>query len=122
MSVWSRYQPKMGTSRRVIYKRPVYISFIHIKRHSFLHMTPRPAGKWPQDSETLQDISIWPPSLISICVRQVATETSIEVTDPVADTAGTPNGIKVSILLEELGLSYEVRFIRVWPIYLLLCR
>lgn len=25
------------------------------------------------------------------------------------DTAQTPNGIKVSILLEELGLSYEVR-------------
>lgn len=35
------------------------------------------------------------------CVSQTA--------DFLADTAGTPNGIKVSILLEELGLSYEVR-------------
>lgn len=26
-------------------------------------------------------------------------------------TAGTPNGIKVSILLEELGLEYEVSFL-----------
>lgn len=28
--------------------------------------------------------------------------------DPHTDTTGTPNGIKASILLEELGLKYQV--------------
>lgn len=31
------------------------------------------------------------------------------IADPYTDTTGTPNGIKVSILLEELGLTYQVR-------------
>lgn len=33
-------------------------------------------------------------------------------TDITLYTAGTPNGIKVSILLEELGLEYKVSFQR----------
>lgn len=34
-------------------------------------------------------------------------------TDITLYTAGTPNGIKVSILLEELGLEYKVSFQRI---------
>ena len=32
-------------------------------------------------------------------------------------TAGTPNGYKVSILLEELGLEYKVRGVKPSPSY-----
>lgn len=38
-------------------------------------------------------------------------------TDIVLYTASTPNGVKVPILLEELGLEYKVRFTYIFSNY-----